>query len=156
MKAERFEISDDFVIVGTALRTSPRTDATDIPPFWQRFLAEGIPRRLPRRSDDASVYAVYCDYESDFNGPYTMVLGVAVAANAEVPAGMRRVRVPKGRYARFVAEGDPSRVIWQTWGHINGEWELRSERRYIADFERYPADAAPGGPTRAEVVVGLA
>ena len=156
MREELFEIPDDLVIIGIALRTSPATAAADIPAFWQRFLQEGIPAGLPRRNDDASVYAVYCDYESDHRGPYTMVLGVAAGATTPVPAGRRRVRVPQGRYARFVANGDPHQVVWKAWMHINEQWDRRDRRRYLADFERYPADSTSGQEIHADVVVGLA
>jgi predicted transcriptional regulator YdeE len=84
-----------------------------------------------------------------------MVLGVAVDAHAAVPEHMRRTRIPSGRYARFHAEGDPTQVIWQTWQHINERWEQRTERRYIADFERYTPESQAGGTVKADVVVGL-
>jgi predicted transcriptional regulator YdeE len=155
MTETHFDAPNDLVIFGTALRTSAKTAAEDIPAFWQRFMRDGLAARLPRRSDDDGVYAVYCDYESDHGGAYTMVLGVAVDAGAEVPAGVRRVRVPKGRYARFRAEGDPAQVVWQTWAHVNEQWIGRRERRYIADFERYDPRAMGSGSVRAEIVVGL-
>lgn len=155
MSEDLIEQADDFIVVGIALRTSEETAAEDIPAFWQRFMQEGTAAALPHRSDDASVYAVYCDYESDHRGAYTMVLGVAVDAAAAAPAGTRSVSVPRGRYARFVAEGDPSRVVWETWVHINEAWSRRRERRYLADFERYAPDAMSEGKVRVEVLVGL-
>ena len=154
MTPEYVELSDDLVIVGTAMRTSPRTAASDIPALWQRFMQQDLARQLPRRTDDPAVYAVYCDYESDFRGPYTLVLGVAADARADVPEHMRRTRIPSGRYARFHAEGDPTQVIWQTWQHINESWDQRTERRYIADFERYAPESLAGDAVKADVVVG--
>ena len=69
---------------------------------------------------------------------------------------MRRVRVPSGRYASFVAKGDPAQVIWNTWLHVNTEWEQRHRRRYIADYERYPANAITSSTVDAQIVVGVA
>jgi predicted transcriptional regulator YdeE len=156
MTAQHFDSPDDLIILGIALRTSADAAARDIPGFWQRFEQEGIAGRLPRRrGDDGSIYAVYCDYERDARGPYTMVLGVAIDAETEVPAGMRRVRIPAGHYARFVVTGNPAQVIWQAWMYIVGEWEHRHERRYIADYERYAPDAMAGGTVQADIVVGL-
>jgi predicted transcriptional regulator YdeE len=129
----------DLTIIGCATRTRPEAAASDIPALWQRFRQEGVAARL--QASDAFLYALYCDYESDHRGAYTMVLGVACAADAPVPEGMRRVRVPAGRFARFPVAGNPAEVVWKAWAYINGEgagaWGRGVERRYIADFERY-------------------
>src|SRR5215470_11206737 len=100
MDAERIDNRADIVIIGIALRTSNAEAMATIAAHWGRFMQEGIAARLPQKPDDAAVYAVYCDYEADHTRAYTLVLGVAVDARAEVPAGMRRVRVPAGAYAR--------------------------------------------------------
>jgi predicted transcriptional regulator YdeE len=149
MNEERLEIARDLVVVGLATRTSVQSAARDIPALWGRFVEENLQSTLPRRADDAGVYAVYCDYEGDERAPYTLVLGVAVEPTTEIPRGMRRVRIPTGSYARFTVTGDPTQVIWPTWAHINGPWGGRPTRRFIADYERY----APDG-TQA-VVVGV-
>lgn len=132
----------DLVVHGLALRTSPATAARDIPQHWQRFMAQPPIGEGP-------LYAVYCDYESDSRGAYTLVLGRAVAGDTKVPEGLRRVRVPAGACASFRAVGDPTQVIWKTWQHVNEGWPGRAQRRYIADFERYLS------ATEAEVVVGI-
>jgi predicted transcriptional regulator YdeE len=156
MKSERASVPRDLVIVGLAIRTSPATAGGDIAATWQQFWSEGIVQRVERDPSDANVYAVYCDYQSDHDGAYSMVLGVAVAAKAPVPAGLRRVRVPAGPYAHFVASGDAGRAVWEVWSHVNGAWELPGARRYIADFERYAPDAMADGKVTADVMVGLA
>lgn len=148
------EIQSAIIVIGPSLRTSARTAGDDIPDFWQRFLAEFLPR-LPRRADDKALYAVYCDYTSDFQGEYTMVLGVAGVDNATLPPDVRRVRIVPGKYERFVAEGDPAQVVWHTWLHINGEWDRRGERRYLTDFERYAPESMSGGNVKVDIFVGL-
>ena len=151
MHAEYLKQDEELVIIGPALRTSTEQAARDIPAFWQRFMQESLPVLKGARD----VYAVYCDYESDYLGPYTMLLGVQVDAKASVPEGMSKVVIPRGNYARFMAQGDPAQVIWRTWAHVNGAWERRGERRYSADFERYALASMGQGPVEAEVLVGL-
>lgn len=155
MIEEPLDLPRDLVVMGIARRLSPETAPSEIPELWRRFTEEGLAANLPRQADDAYVYAVYGDYESDRRGACTMVLGVAVPAAADVPAGMRRVRIPRGRYGRFVSRGEPGRAVWETWSWVNERWEKRSERRYIADFERYAPDAVSGGTLTADVIVGL-
>jgi predicted transcriptional regulator YdeE len=151
MHAEYLKQDEDLVIIGPALRTAPEQAARDLPALWQRFMQESLPR-LPGATD---VYSVYCDYESDFRGPYTVVLGVRASAETPVPEGMRRVRIPRGAYARFIARGDPAEAILRTWAHVWHAWERRGERRYIADFERHPLASLGQGVIEAEVMVGL-
>ncbi len=112
MNSIRVDRATDLVIVGIALRSSPSSAAADISAFWQRFMREDIAATLGPK--DGHIYAVYTDYESDWRGPYTMVLGVAGEASASVPAGMRRVRAPAGEYASFAARGNPAEVIWKS------------------------------------------
>lgn len=154
-EAPELTLSSDLTIIGLAVRTRPEAAVTDIPALWQRFFAEGVSGKLP--ASDAYLYAIYCDYERDFRADYTMVLGVAVDAQTPVPEGMRRVRVPAGRYARFAVQGNPAEVVWGAWMHINGDgagaWTRKAERRYLADFERY-ADASPAN-AKVDVCVGL-
>ena len=151
MHAEYLKQDEDLVIIGPALRTSPEQAARDIPAFWQRFMQECLP--LLKGASD--VYAVYCDYESDSRGPYTLVLGVRADAGAPVPEGMRQAVIPSGHYARFMARGDPAQALWRTWAHVWEAWERRGERRYAADYERYALASLGQGIVEAEVVVGL-
>jgi predicted transcriptional regulator YdeE len=118
MQPEYIDWLDDLVIVGVSTRTSPATAATAIPALWQRFLANPPGPRVERQASDPAVYAVYSDYQSDFRGEYTLTLGVAVEPDAQVPADLRRVRVPRGRFACIHARGDPRDVIWRTWSFI--------------------------------------
>jgi predicted transcriptional regulator YdeE len=154
MKATPVDLTADLVVIGLPLRTSPEGAMSDIPAHWQKFMGTNVASRISSQEDDAHVYAVYCDYDSDHRGAYTLVIGFAVAPSTPVPEGLRRVRIPAGRYASFTANGNPAEVIWQTWTHINSSSEERA-RRYIADFERY---APHGSPTSVvcDVVVGLA
>jgi predicted transcriptional regulator YdeE len=159
MDAEFYETKADVIVVGPSIRTSPEKAAQDIPAFWQRFSRQGFLERLPRRQNDPSLYAIYCEYEGDYSKPYTMILGVSVEPGTRTPDGTQRVLIPSGSYARFLAKGDPSQVIWSTWMHICERWERRRERRYAADFERYELSSLASmaqGEVEAEIVVGLA
>lgn len=141
--------SKDIVVIGLEVRTEPARAFTDIPALWARFARDGVP------VNGREVYAVYCDYEKDGSAPYTMVLGFAVDAATEVPKGLRRVRIPSGRYARFEVKGQPQQALGAAWGFINGAWEQKSSRRFIADAERYLAPPAADGSVHAEVLVGV-
>ena len=142
-------------ICGPHIRTSAARAGDEIGPLWQRFFAEGWLDRLPRMSDDSQLYAVYTDYESDFAGAYTMILGVAVRPEADVPEGARSIVIPTGKYARFAFEGDPKAAVWGTWNMVNTTWERRSERLYAIDFETHTLATMRPYYSEGAVVVGL-
>ena len=155
MESTLVSLDHDLVILGSAVRTSPATASVDIPRAWQQLMASGLLDTLPRLPSDPALYAVYCDYEQDERGPYTMVLGVAVEPAAEGRVGLRRVTIPAGEYGSICAVGDPAQVIWQAWSYVNTAWPARSSRRYIADYERYPLATLRPDYAAAEVRVGL-
>ena len=150
MNSTHQQQTSDVVIIGFEARISPSEAATKIPALWARFASEGVGVK-----SSGEVYAVYCDYENDGAAPYTMVLGFAVDASTEVPKGLRRVRLPAGRYARFEVKGPPQQALWGAWSFINGAWPEKSSRRFIADAERYLAPPAADGSVHAELLIGV-
>ncbi|MFZ5893376.1 MAG: GyrI-like domain-containing protein [Myxococcota bacterium] len=155
MKESSLVLSRDIVVIGIEQRVLPETAAQAIPALWRRFMNEPIVAGIKRVEADSNTYAVYCDYEADFNRAYTLVLGVASTGDAVVPINRRRVRIPAGEYRVFRASGAPERALWETWSYINQAWPRRAERRYLVDFERYAVDAFNGDGLSADVAVGL-
>ncbi len=158
MNVQNTQQPADRVVIGLGVRTSLSGAPTDIPALWQRVMHEGSLERVQRLTTDENVYAVYTDYESDYRGAYTMVIGVAVDAATPVPEGMQRAVVPAGAYAAVRAEGPPKEAIWGAWRFFWEEWLQRSERRYAADFERYDPAALAGlaqNHVAVDVVVGI-
>lgn len=137
---------EDLTVRGYFVRTRPESAASDIPALWTKFMQSGLASR-------GGIYAVYCDYESDDRGAYTLIVGVD-APEVELADGMRSVTVPSGRYAKVMVEGAPAQVVWKGWSFINTEWSDKKRRLYRADFERYLPGAAVGA-VRAELCVGI-
>jgi len=155
LEAIHEHITHDRCVLGLAARTSAATAAQDIPALWQDFMVGGWLEKLPRTLDDPAIYAVYTDYTSDEHGAYTLVLGVAVERKTKVSEGLRRVCIPAGEVAKFHVAGNPAEVVWRTWKHINGAWNTRGRRRYVADFERYPLQDLQPDSAVIDIAVGL-
>jgi cobalt-zinc-cadmium resistance protein CzcA len=81
-----------------------------------------------------SIFALYCDYESDSTRPYTMVIGYQVKSTGEIPTGMFTKTISAAPYAKFVASGTFPDSLIQTWEMIE---KLGLKRVYTADFEIY-------------------
>ena len=69
------------MIVGIACRTSnaPEAASHDIPRLWDRFYRENVMKKVQNKISD-EVLALYCDYESDHTGPYSLVIGCLVSS----------------------------------------------------------------------------
>jgi predicted transcriptional regulator YdeE len=119
-------------VVGIAARTS-NSSAHEIGALWKRFYREGIGEQIPGRLD-GSIYSVYSEYESDFRGRYTLLIGCLVSADAPIPEGLSRQVVKAGNYAVFEATGELPESVVSTWASI---WETPLDRLYVTDFERY-------------------
>jgi predicted transcriptional regulator YdeE len=143
---------DAFWVIGIEARTSNAGD--DIGKSWKRLFSEGILNRIPNRVD-SRIVAVYTDYESDKDGPYTYLLGAKVSSIDKLPAGMSAKKVMTGEYGMFTAEsGPPAQLVVALWKQI---WSLESgalRRAYKTDFEVYEEHNDPQNG-RVDVYVGV-
>jgi predicted transcriptional regulator YdeE len=121
-----------LTIVGISDRVS-NAEAQKIGDLWRRFHVMGGGSAIPTRLSNA-VYGVYCEYDGDYTQPFTALIGCAVAPDAAVPEGMRRITVEAGRFAVYRPVGEMPQAVFQTWAEI---WETPLERRYEADYDRY-------------------
>ncbi len=148
-----------FVVIGIFARTNNSAESTgngEIPKLWQRFFAEGVMNRIPDRDGD-SVYAVYTNYASDWNGDYTILLGVKVSPGTKPPEGMAVITVPAGRYLEFVsAKGPGTEVVPKAWTQIWAYFQdpANPRRAYQADYERYDELSDPNA-MQAHIFMGV-
>lgn len=127
-------------VVGIELRTTNLEAMQTIPPHWQRFGKEGVLAHIPAKLN-GDVYAVYTHFENaglNNTGLYSLVIGAAVPASAEVPAGMVRVVVPASKRAVFEVEPNRADLVGAKWMDIWAHTEL--SKTFIAEYERYSAD----------------
>lgn len=126
-----------FYIIGIALRTTNQNGQSheDIGTLWKRFFEEDIRKQIPNKVGEA-VYNLYTEFESDSNGPYTVVLGVEVANLDAVPKGMYGLQVKGGKYLKIDAKGPLPDSVGNAWKNI---WERGKEidRAYTTDFDKY-------------------
>ena len=124
-----------LTVLGNYARAS-NAEPKRIGDLWRRFDAMGGASAIEARRNDA-VYCVYCEYESDFSGEYTVLIGCVVDADAAVPEGMKKIEIEAGKSAVFEPKGELPMSVWQTWAET---WKTPFDRRYQADFDRYGAD----------------
>jgi len=127
--------ADRFTVMGICARAE-NANPGKIGDLWRSFHAMGNAGAIEARLDD-SVYCVYCEYETDFTGGFTVLVGCAVDADAAVPDGMKKLEIEAGKFAVFDVVGELPKSILETWAEI---WNTPLERRYRADFDRYGSD----------------
>ena len=140
MASDGFEKITPRRIAGISARCVNSQPET-IHALWAQYTQQDIPARLQGNG----MYAVYFEYESDFSGPYTLLLGQHVEDDAPLPEGMRDVFLEPGDYAVFDAVGPFPQSIVDAWSRI---WSSSLQRTYRTDFEMYL------GPERASIFVG--
>lgn len=121
-------------VVGIARRTSNAEAQNSIPGCWQEFLQMNGPARIPNRAVPPVMYAVYSDYEKDWTGQYSYLLGCVVKRADRVPEGMEVRQIPAQTYAVFRAKGKMPDEIVAAWADI---WSSDLPRTYTYDFEVY-------------------
>lgn len=128
----RFETGHTLLVAGLGERYSFETNQ-GIALQWQRFTPYigNIPGQVGNLA-----YGVCCN--SDGAGNFEYVAGVEVSSFDEVPAELRRVRIPAQRYAVFTHREHIS-AIRGTWYTIWNQWLPNSGYEFAdaPDFERY-------------------
>jgi predicted transcriptional regulator YdeE len=138
---------DEFYIIGISVRTSNREGKSqkDIGELFGAFFGNNLIEKIPdKKSND--VYCIYTDYESDFMGLYTTVIGCRVESLGNIPAGFTGVTIPKSKYLVYKSAGKLPECVGVTWGQI---WQSDLNRKYSADFDVYGEKAQ--NPENAEV-----
>jgi predicted transcriptional regulator YdeE len=130
------QIIESFSIIGIKIRTTNENNEAenDIPALWGKFLGEGIMQKIPNKVED-TVYLLYTDYETDYTGVYTTIIGSKVSSLDNVPEGMVGKTIEAGNYVKFTAKGNIMEgVVQEKWKEI---WNTNLDRAYTCDFDVY-------------------
>lgn len=103
-----------FKIIGIATRTSNTSGkaAEDVGALWGRFFEEQIGGKIPEKVSE-DIFAIYTDYESDYTGEYTCLIGYQVGNLENVAEGLVAREFEGGQHIKFVAAGKCLRLSWK-------------------------------------------
>ena len=146
---------DGFKIIGIAIETTNENgqSAQAMGNLWGRFFSEGISAQIPNKLSE-EIYAIYTDYETDYRGKYTAIIGCKVSSLEEIPLGMIGRAFHGENYQKFTAKGAMPSAVQTTWLEI---WKKDEQlnRSYSADFEIYGANSQNGGDSEVDIYVGV-
>lgn len=129
-----------FCVIGISVRTTNKEGKgmKDIGTLFGRFFSEQIAAAIPNKVSD-NIYCVYTDYESNFMGEYTCILGCAVENADDIPEGMIAKRIEASDYHLYKGTGEIHEAVGKIWGNI---WQQPDDyRKYAADFDVYGEEA---------------
>jgi len=128
---------DEFHVTGIHVRTINNGQSRqDMMALWDKFQNENVYWQIENKASD-DIYCVYTDYESDYTGYYTAVLGCKVISLALLPEGFKSILVPEGKYCIYHLAGKCPANVLNAWDQI---WNSNIERKYTADFDLYTSN----------------
>lgn len=145
----------NFKIIGITMETTNENGqaSKDLGVLWERFFSENIPDKISNKESE-EIYAIYTDYESDFTGKYTAIIGQKVTTLKTIPKGCAGREFREDTYRKFTAKGAMPSAIVEIWKDI---WEKDKvlQRKYTADFEVYGAKSQNGDNSEVEIYIAV-
>ncbi|SFB73651.1 Predicted transcriptional regulator YdeE, contains AraC-type DNA-binding domain [Flexibacter flexilis DSM 6793] len=144
-----------FNVIGIAVRTTNANQqaAQDLGKLWETFFSQNIMAQIPNKVSD-EILSIYTDYESDYRGAYTTVLGMKVSSLDHVPEGLVGRHFPAEKFQVFVAKGAMPQAVVNTWIEIWGKDSVLG-RKYTYDFEVYGAKSQNGENSEVEIFIAV-
>ncbi|UJH66610.1 GyrI-like domain-containing protein [Allomuricauda sp. SCSIO 65647] len=146
---------DSFYVVGIAIQSTNEGEKSvaDMGKLWGRFYSEGISKKIPNKESEA-IYSIFMDYESDYTGKYTALIGHKVQSLEKIPEGMIGREIIGCTYQKFISKGKMPDAIVDTWKEI---WKKDAElnRKYRNDFEVYGDKSDQGENSEVEIYLSI-
>ena len=142
-----------FQIVGISVETTNENaqSVKDIGELWSRFYNEGIASKITNKVTD-DIYSIYTDYESDYKGKFTSIIGYKVKSLDNIPIELIGRDFEAGKYLKYTAKGKMPDAIMDTWKEIWNK-DLELNRKYTVDFEVYGQKSQHGDNSEVEIFI---
>lgn len=142
-----------FKIIGISTETSNQNGEAPeaIGALWGQFISENMLKKIPNQLD-SDILCIYTDYESDYKGKYTCILGLKVSSLNDVPEGLVGREFQGGNFQSFLAKGSLPEAIVDTWHSIWNQNETL-DRSYTYDYEVYDYRSRLGEESEVEIYI---
>jgi predicted transcriptional regulator YdeE len=142
-----------FYLVGMAIRTTNQNGQSqqDIGALWGRIMQQNLLEKIENKVSD-DTYCVYTDYETDYTGAYTCIIGCKVNSTDDMPKGFIGITIAADKYEIYHLEGKFPEKVHLAWREI---WGSDVNRAYSADFDLYSADAKSFEDTEVKIYLAV-
>ena len=145
---------NDFKIIGISIETTNENGQSikDVEKIWGKFWNENTSDKIPNK-DSNEIYAVYTDYENDYTGKYTLIIGFPVTTLDNIPDGFvgREISVKKNE--KYISKGKMPEAILKTWTEIWQDTQLK--RAYRADVTVHGKKYFDGDNAEVETYISI-
>ena len=133
-------------IIGISVKTTNENgqSTADIEQLWEYFFSKNIISHIPNKKNE-NIFSIYTDYESDFRGKYTTILGVEVTSLEEIP---------EQTFKKIIAKGEIPKAVGIAWQQI-WDMDLELNRSYLYDYDLYTPKSQQGTASEVEIFVGV-
>jgi len=145
---------NDFKIIGISTETTNANEQSlkDVEELWGKFWGENISDKIPNKESD-EFYAVYTDYESDYTGKYTLIIGFPVTTLDNIPDGFVGREISVGKAKKYISQGKMPEAIIKTWTEIWQDTQLK--RAYRADVTVHGQKYFDGDNAEVETYISI-
>jgi predicted transcriptional regulator YdeE len=142
-----------FLLVGVTIRTSNQHGQSqkDIGGLWSRIMGGNLLAQINDKASD-DTYCVYTDYETDYTGYYTTLIGCRVNSLENIPEGFTGLAVPGGKYQVYGLTGKFPENVHNAWQQI---WKSGVERKYAVDYDLYRTNAKNFEETEVKICLSI-
>lgn len=144
-----------FNFIGLSTKTSNQNGEASpaITALWSEFIASNLLEKIPQ-AIDSDIVCIYTDYESDYTGTYTCLLGMKVSSLDSVPEGLVGRHFEGGLFQTVVAQGELPESLVRKWKEI---WDndAKLNRAYTYDFEIYDERARNGDNSEVHIYLSI-
>ena len=147
--------TEPFKFMGIGVKTTNENNqsAADLAELWKRFYQEGIMNRIPDAAG-SDIYAIYTDYEKDYTGKYTAMIGLQVKSLTDIPTDFIGREFVGENFVKYAAKGKMPDAVIQTWMQIRSD-DARLNRVYDYDFEVYGSKSDNGDNSEVDIYVSV-
>ena len=121
--------------------------------LWNQFMTENIIEKIPNKVNH-DIYSIYTDYENNFMGEYTLILGLSVTSLDHIPEGMIGRQFDDEKFKIYEAKGSMPGAVINTWVEI---WKNDTvlNRKYSYDYEIYNEKSRNGDDSIVNVHIAV-
>lgn len=142
-------------IIGISVKTTNQNGQAvmDIGQLWGKLYTENIIDKIPNKKG-SDVYSIYTDYETDYTGNYTTIIGMEVSSLDVIPEGLIGREFQPQKFIQFTAKGEFPQAIAETWKEIWGK-DAELNRSYTYDYEIYSAKSTNGENSEVDIFIAV-
>lgn len=146
-------MTNGFKFIGISIRTTNENNQAqyDLEGLWKDFFSRNIMELIPNKISN-EIVTIYTDYQSDYKGFYTAIIGFMVSTLDNLPEGLIGREFEAENFIKIIARGEIPMSVADSWREI---WEKDKElnRRYTYDFEVYGENSQKGINSEVDIYI---